>query len=131
MLQYAALLSRPPRSIAVREADALPLDVAWLLRSWSSGVLVEILEHGKVSLQHRNELPKGLRLSLEAVDVHSQFEFQRSTRLGHLMPMMKILNGLFKSNGDQQPHDDCCEMDKEVLSRSYCFVVSVNIEHSR
>jgi len=66
MLQYAALLSRPPRSIAVREADALPLDVAWPLRSWSSGVLVEMLEHGKVSLQHRNELAKDLRLSLEA-----------------------------------------------------------------
>jgi len=50
-------------------------------------------------------------------------------RVGHLVPVMKEFHRLLQANGYEQPNDDGCNMDEEVLPGVDRLVRSVNIEH--
>ena len=48
-----------------------------------------------------------------------------------LLPMAEELDGLFKTNGDEQADYNDCDVDKEAFPRVNRFMRSVHIKHRR
>jgi hypothetical protein len=51
----------------------------------------------------------------EPINVETAFEVQRFAYLRDLMAVVKMLDSLFESDGNEKSDDECCTMDEEVV----------------
>jgi hypothetical protein len=76
-------------------------------------------------------------MGIDRGDVHGQVPAiavqllpQHGPGLAHLLVLVDVLNRLLQADGDNQPDDDCRDVDEKVCPAMNGFVRRLNVDHA-
>src|SRR6516164_7054526 len=83
----------------------------------------------EVAADSGNSVVEPAALEGESSQVLALFELQGGTGFGDLVAMVKVLDGLFEANRDEQAEDDGGDVDEEVAPGGGGVVRRVDVDH--